>query len=79
MKSYLRNHVLSSIIMLALATGAAHLIAAASTGAQSQAAQAQQEITQIMQSSADHQSGSVPTLGEIGQHIGGLFQSMTPR
>ena len=79
MKSYLRNHIISSISILSLAIGAAHLIAAASTGAQSQAAQAQQEITQIMQSSADHQSGSVPTLGEIGQHIGGLFQSMTPR
>ena len=78
MKSYLRNHIASSIVMLALAIGAAHALAAAVTGGQSQAQAAQQEIAQVMQSS-DQQSGQVPTLGQIGQNIGGLFQSMTPR
>lgn len=78
MKSYLRNHVLSSIITLALATGAAHMLGAVVTDGQSQSAAAQQEITQIMRQPGDQQ-GSVPTLGQIGQHLGGFFQSMTPR
>lgn len=78
MKSYLRNYILYSVVMLALATGAAHALAAAVTGGQSQSARAQQEITQIMQSNADQQSGQTPTLGEIGQNLGGFFHGMTP-
>ena len=79
MKSYLRNHVLSSIITLALATGAAHMLGAVVTSGQSQAVQARQEITQIMQQPGAQDSGAVPTLGQIGANIGGIFNNMTPR
>lgn len=80
MKSYLRNYILYSVIMLFLTLGAAHMLGAVVTGGQSQAARAEQEVSSIMQpGSGGQQSGQVPTLGQIGQNLGGLFQSMTPR
>lgn len=81
MKSYIRNHIISSIFIAVLGFGAAHMLAAAATasGPQSQSAQAQQEIAQIMQQQSGEQSGSVPTLGQIGQNLGGFFHGMTPR
>lgn len=80
MKSYLRNHVLSSIIMLFIALGAAHTLAAVITSGQSQSARAQQEVSSIMAAgSGGQQSGQVPTLGQIGANIGGIFHGMIPR
>jgi len=39
----------------------------------SQATEQRQEIGMLMQTSAPNAGNETPTLGQIGQHIGGLF------
>jgi hypothetical protein len=66
--------------MLFIALGAAHTLAAVITSGRAGRVRAQQEVSSIMAAgSGDQQSGQVPTLGEIGQHLGGFFHGMTPR
>ena len=74
MKSYIRNHIFSSFIMAAFVLGGAHFLV---TSLQhSAAASQQQEISALMQSPST--AGTVPTLGQIGQNLGGFFQSIAP-
>ena len=73
MKAYIKNHILSSFIMATLAMGGAHLLIAS---LQHPGASQQQEISTLMQSPSA--TGSVPTLGQIGQNLGGFFQSIAP-
>ncbi len=73
MKSYIRNHILSSFIICVLGLGGAHFLI---TSLQSQASPQQQEISAIMQKPGT--GGTVPTLGQIGRRLGGVFQSIAP-
>ena len=75
MKSYIRNHVLSSFIMLALGIGGLHLLVASlqQSAAASQDSQ-QQEISALLQKNSA--TDSVQTLGQIGQNLGGFFQNI---
>lgn len=75
MKSYLRNHIFSSFIMLALGIVGLHLLVA-SLPHQSGSSQQAQEISTLMQKNSTQ--GTVPTLGQIGQNLGGFFQSIAP-
>ncbi|OCX69617.1 hypothetical protein A6M27_19880 [Acidithiobacillus thiooxidans] len=74
MKSYIRNHILSSLIMFALAAGGAHFLL---SSLQSQTAGQQQEIAALMQNQQQNE-GQTPTLGQVGQNLGGFFRSVTP-
>ena len=75
MKSYIRNHVLSSFIICALGIGGAHLlITSLQSAAAAPGSQQQQEISAIMQKPGT--GGNVPTLGQIGRHLGGFFQNI---
>lgn len=74
MKSYIRNHILSSFIMFALATGGVHFLL---SSLQSQSAGQQAEIAALMQEQPQNADGA-PTLGQIGQNLGSFFRSVTP-
>lgn len=74
MKSYIRNHILSSFIMFALATGGVHFLL---SSLQSQSAGQQAEIEALMQEQPQNADGA-PTLGQIGQNLGSFFRSVTP-
>ena len=71
MKSYIKSHIFSSIFMLALGLGGAHLLI---TSLQSTASP-QQEINTLLQQPPSTQ-GAAPTLGQIGQHLGGFFRNI---
>ena len=70
MKDYIKAHFVSTIFTAMIAAGAGHFMI---NMLHSQAANQRQEIGVLMQTSASGAGGSVPTLGQIGQHIGGLF------
>ncbi|MDA8246971.1 hypothetical protein [Acidithiobacillus sp.] len=71
MKSYIKSHIFSSIIMSALGLGGLHLLI---TGLRSTAS-SQQEISTIMQSHQQN-AATVPTLGQIGLNLGGFFRNI---
>ena len=74
MKSYIRNHILSSFIICVLGLGGAHFLI---TSLQSQASPQQQEISTLLQQNPST-TGTVPTIGQIGLNLGGFFQSIAP-
>lgn len=74
MKSYIKTHILSSLIMVALASGGVHFLLSNLQSAQS--AQ-QQEIAALMQKQSQN-AGETPTLGQVGQNLGSFFRSVTP-
>jgi len=76
MKSYIRTHFVSTIFTIAIAAGAGHFMLAM---LHSQAADQRQEIGILMQTSDEGAGGSTPALGQIGQHIGGLFHVIDDR
>ena len=78
MKSYIRNHILSSFIMCALGLGGAHfLITSLQSASGSGSQQQQQEISTLLQQKPST-TGTVPTLGQIGENLGGFFQNIAP-
>jgi len=73
MKDYIRTHFVSTIFGIAIAAGAGHLLVSV---LHSQATEQRQEIGVLMQTSDAGAGGSVPTLGQIGQHIAGFFHTI---
>jgi hypothetical protein len=70
MKSYIKNHIASTIFAVMIAAGAGHFMIGMM---HSQAADQRQEIGMLLQTSASGAGNQTPTLGQIGQHIGGVF------
>ncbi|MEB8535381.1 hypothetical protein OW565_04220 [Acidithiobacillus ferriphilus] len=75
MKFYIRTHILSSIIMAAFVLGGAHFLITSLQSASG--SQQQEEISTLLQQKTST-TGTVPTLGQIGQNLGGFFQSIAP-
>lgn len=75
MKSYIRNHILSSFIMFALATGGVHFLL---SSLQSQSVGQQAEIAALLMQEQPQNADGAPTLGQIGQNLGSFFRSVTP-
>jgi hypothetical protein len=73
MKDYIRTHFVSTIFAIVIAAGAGHFMIGM---LRSQAADQRQEIGILMQTSEAGAGGSTPTLGQIGQHIGGVFHAI---
>ena len=76
MKSYIRNHILSSFIIALLGFGGAHFLVTSLQSASSSASQ-RQEISTLLQQPPST-TGAVPTLGQIGKNLGGFFQNIAP-
>ena len=77
MKSYIKSHIFSSVIIAAFAMGGAHLLITNLQHYSGAASQQQQEINTLLQQPPSTQ-GTVPTIGQIGQNLGGFFQSIAP-
>ena len=75
MKSYIRNHVLSSFIICALGLGGAHFLITSLQSAAAPGSQQQEEISTLLQQKPSA-TGTVPTLGQIGRHLGGFFKNI---
>ncbi|MEB8475409.1 hypothetical protein [Acidithiobacillus ferriphilus] len=72
MKFYIRTHILSSIIMAAFVLGGAHFLITSLQSASG--SQQQEEISTLLQKNGT--TGAVPTLGQIGQNLGGFFKDI---
>jgi len=75
MKDYIRSHFVSIAVAAAIFACGGHFMIAL---LRVQATEQRQEITLLMQTSAPNAGAdaAVPTLGQIGQRIGGVFRGI---